>query len=91
MEQESLATELLHMVKMSARRWFIAFLVMVGVEIGTVAGFMWYISRPTEEETAISQEMEDVDDSKATQIIGGDYNGENETNQKNLQEESNEK
>lgn len=49
MDNESLATELLHELKTSAKRWFIAFLVMVGLEIATVTGFMWYISLPTEE------------------------------------------
>ena len=43
MENTTLATELLHELKASARRWFIAFLVMVGLEIITVAGFLWYV------------------------------------------------
>ena len=50
-QTETLATELLHEVKVSARRWFIAFCIMVFVEIATIAGFLWYISLPAEEYT----------------------------------------
>ena len=79
-EQQTLATELLHEVKMSARRWFIAFLVMIIVEIITIVGFLWYITLPANEViTEYSQEMEDVKNSTATQMIGGNYNGKNET------------
>lgn len=81
MNEESLATELLHEVKRSAKRWFIAFLVMVIVELITIAGFLWYITLPTEESSIeFSQEMDDIEDSTATQMIGGDYNGKDETN-----------
>lgn len=50
-QQESLATELLHEVKSQAKRWFIAFCIMVVMEIATIAGFLWYISLPVEEYT----------------------------------------
>ena len=73
MTEQSLATELLHEVKLSARRWFIAFLVMVIVEVGTIVGFMWYISLPVEETTyTYDQNVEEVDGSMVRQIIGGD-------------------
>jgi len=49
MEHETLATELLHEIKASAKRWFIAFLVMCFLEIATILGFLYYISLPTEE------------------------------------------
>lgn len=57
MNEQNLATELLHEIKSSAKRWFIAFLVMVGVEIVTIAGFIWYISLPVEE-YAIEQDAD---------------------------------
>ena len=44
MENEKLATELLHELKASSRRWFYAFVVMTVLEICTIAGFLWYIS-----------------------------------------------
>ena len=73
MTEQSLATELLHEVKLSARRWFIAFLVMVIVEVGTIIGFMWYISLPVEETIyTYYQNVEEVEGSTVRQIIGGD-------------------
>lgn len=74
MDTMNLATELLHEVKMSAKRWFIAFCVMVLIECATIAGFLWYLSLPTEEVTVES------DDGNANYIgrdLRGDlYNGE---------------
>lgn len=84
---DNLATELLHEVKQSAKRWFIAFLVMVVLEIVTVAGFLWYITLPVEE-YSYEQEIEDIDNSDIRQIIGGDYSSETESN---LQTQSGEK
>lgn len=54
----TLATEILGELKASARRWFIAFLVMIAIEVATIAGFIWYISLPVEQE---SVEMENED------------------------------
>lgn len=70
----TLATEIFKELKASAKRWFIAFLVMLCLEFATVASFIWYISLPTDE-SVTSQVAEDVDnDSIVTQHIGGDYN-----------------
>ena len=75
MDNETLATELLHEIKATSRRWFIAFCVMVGVEVATIAGFLWYISLPVEEYTEeYTQEAEDIDGSEVTQTIGGESN-----------------
>lgn len=74
-EGTTLATEIFQELKTSARRWFIAFLVMVGVEICTVAGFIWYISLPVDETVDIQN-----DDGNANYVggnlEGGIYNGE---------------
>ena len=76
---DKFATELLHEVKAQTKRWFIAFCVMVGLEIATIAGFMWYISLPVDEVTTTTdQTIEDVDSGNITQI-GGDSIGESET------------
>ena len=88
MDNETLATELLKEVKASAKRWFIAFCIMIGLELATIIGFMWYISLPIEEVTTSYEQ--DADDSSRNLIIGGDYNGETESNQE-TQEKSNEK
>lgn len=72
MDNETLATELLHEIKASSKRWFIAFCIMVGVELATIAGFLWYVSLPIEEYTdEYTQEIEDIDNSEITQTIGG--------------------
>lgn len=78
--EHSLAYELLVELKHSAKRWFIAFCVMVCLEIGTIFGFMWYISLPVEEleEYDYDQKMDNIKDSNIKQVIG-DYNGESET------------
>ena len=65
MNEESLATELLGEVKASARRWFIAFCIMIGLEIATIAGFMWYISLPVEETSA----QEPVEEPEVTEPV----------------------
>lgn len=67
--KETLATELLTELKRQSRRWFIAFLIMIGVEVATIGSFLWYISLP----------IEDVKvESTATghaNYIGNDLNG----------------
>lgn len=75
-EEMTLATEILAEVKASARRWFIAFIIMVIIEAATIAGFLWYISLPVDETVSVEN-----DDGNAN-YIGGDldggiYNGEN--------------
>ena len=65
---DTLAGELLHELKLSARRWFIAFCIMVALELATIGGFMWYISLPADELTIES------DDGNAN-YIGNDLNG----------------
>lgn len=68
-EGTTLATEIFKELKASARRWFIAFLIMIGVEICTIAGFLWYLSLPTEE-YYVDQDTDAGGDNYA---VGGDY------------------
>ena len=73
MDDKTLATELLHEIKASAKRWFIAFCIMVGLEIATVVGFLWYISLPIDEvATTYEQSVDNIDDSDIEQNIGVD-------------------
>lgn len=65
----TLATEILLELKASARRWFIAFLVMVVIEAATVAGFLWYISLPTDEVVTVEN------DEGNANYVGGDIAG----------------
>lgn len=75
-EGMTLATEILAEVKASARRWFIAFIIMIIIEVATIAGFLWYISLPVDETVSVEN-----DDGNANYIgrdlDGGIYNGEN--------------
>lgn len=67
-EGQTLATEMLKEVQRSAKRWFIAFLIMIVLEAMTVAGFLWYISLPVDE---VSIE----NDEGNTNYVGGNLNG----------------
>lgn len=68
MDQMTLATEMLHELKASSKRWFTAFCVMVGLEIATIAGFLWYVSLPVDEVTVES-------DGGNANYIGNDLEG----------------
>lgn len=68
MDDDKLATELLCEVKAGSKRWFIAFCIMVVLELLTIGGFVWYISLPTEE-VAIENESGNAN------YIGNDMNG----------------
>lgn len=81
MENETLATELLKELKASAKRWFIAFCITVGLELATIIGFMWYISLPTED---ISVENSDGN----ANYIGNDMNGDINNGESDSKEES---
>jgi len=71
MENETLATEMLHELKSNGRRWFIAFLVVLMLWFATIGAFLWYISLPVDE-TSVEQYAEGNDNS----FVGiGDMNG----------------
>lgn len=69
-EGMTLATEIFQELKASARRWFIAFIAMCCLEVGTISGFVWYISLPVDTE----QVTVDNEDGNAN-YIGDDLNG----------------
>ena len=82
MEEERLATELLKEVKAQAKRWFIAFCIMIGLEVLTITSFMLYLYFTTPEEettTTTTQTVDDIKDGAITQI-GGDSYGEGYSN-----------
>lgn len=64
----TLASELLHELKATSKRWFIAFCIMVVLEFATIAGFMWYMSLPVDELTIENE-------SGNANYIGNDLNG----------------
>lgn len=71
-EHITLATELLHEVKATSKRWFIAFCVMVIVEIATISGFLWYLSLPVENYDYTIQDMNEVSGNNTTQNVNVD-------------------
>lgn len=68
-EGTTLATEILQELRASARRWFIAFIIMLVVEIATVAGFLRYLSLPVDETVTVEN------DEGNANYIGGDVSG----------------
>jgi len=74
----TLASELISELKATSKRWFIAFCVMVGLEIATIAGFIWYISLPVEETTSTQEVDQDTNGGGNNTFVGGDSNGKTE-------------
>ena len=74
-EGKTLATEILAELKASAKRWFIAFIIMLCLELATIGGFLWYISLPVDEMMEIEN-----DDGNAN-YVGGDVDGNINNNQ----------
>ena len=73
-QEMKLATELMHELKMTSKRWFIAFLVVLGLWFATIGAFIWYISLPVEEATS-TEIAQEADDDSYNQIVGGDFVG----------------
>lgn len=77
MENQTLATELMKELTLSAKRWFFAFIVMVILEICTIGGFMWYLSLPIDEVTV---ENEDGNANYVgNDVMGAIYNGKSDS------------
>ena len=68
-EGTTLATEILQELRASARRWFLAFIIMLCIEIATVGGFLWYLSLPVDETVTVEN------DEGNANYIGGDVSG----------------
>ena len=68
---ETMATELLKELKASAKRWFVAFVIMIVLEITTIGVFMYYIHSTAVDEYEITQEIMDseIDSSTVTQKV----------------------
>lgn len=83
MDNETLASEILHELKASCKRWFIAFIIVLVLWFATIGVFIWYISLPVEfTDVSIDQVQTDVDRSY-NQVIGGDYDGYEQTDSSN--------
>lgn len=71
--EERFATELLQEVKASAKRWFIAFIVVLCLWFATIGAFVWYISLPVA--VTENQVEQQSDNNSSNYVVGGDYNG----------------
>ena len=71
METQTLATELLHELKASAKRWFIIAVIELFVILAMAGGFVWYLSLPIEEEVVTVES----DDNGNANYIGNDVTG----------------
>ena len=71
--------ELLHEVKLQAKRWFIAFCVVIGLECITIMGFITYISLPIDDVIVTQESDGNSQNNYSNSIIGGNNYG-SETN-----------
>ena len=68
MSADTLASELLHEQKANFKRLFVVLLVVIGLWFATIAGFVVYLSLPSEEVIV-------ENDSGNANYIGDDLNG----------------
>lgn len=73
----NLASEILTELKASARRWFIAFCIMVVLETLTIAGFIWYISVSTKVNDVQIENTDGYANYIGHNLLGELYNGKN--------------
>ena len=74
-EAQTLATELLHELKASAKRWFIIAIIELFIILSMAGGFIWYLSLPVEDEV-VSVESEDGNANYVgNDMTGAIYNG----------------
>lgn len=81
--EDTLATELMKELKLSSRRWFIAFIIALVFWFTTIGIFLWYISLPVEEVTIENDDGDASYIGNNNSIVGGLQNG----NKDNGQEE----
>lgn len=85
-EAQTLATELLHELKASAKRWFIIAVIELFIILGIAGGFILYLSLPVEDEI-VTLESEDgnanyVGNDMTGAIYNGTSNGKKDTQSK---------
>lgn len=75
MEEQTLATELLHELKISAKRWFIIAIIELIIILSLCGGFIWYLSLPIDE-SVVTLESEDGNANYVgNDVTGAIYNG----------------
>ena len=71
-EKDSLASELLHLVKTQARRWFIAFIVVLIMLFATNLAWLYAWNLPSEESTSESYDIQSEDKGISLEQIAED-------------------
>ena len=79
-QETSLATELLHELKASARRWFVVAIIEL-IVITVLIILLFVMPAEITEEYTYDQAIEEIEDSDIVQRIGNDYgNSETDSN-----------
>lgn len=86
MEEDKFASELLAEVKRQSRRWFIAFILMVGLEVVTVAWFTLPTEETTKQVTVDGDENGNANYFDSNEIGGDLNNGEGSRNDSDKEE-----
>ena len=83
MDNETLATEMIREIRATSKRWFIAFLVTLGLWFATIIGFILYEYYSLPVEDTVTVENDDCNANYIGNDMNGDlYNGEDNTEEK---------
>ena len=74
-EVQTLATELLHELKASAKRWFIIAVIELFIILGIAGVFIWYLSLPVEDEIVTLESEDGNANYVGNDMTGAIYNG----------------
>lgn len=67
---DNLATEMLRELKANAKRWFIAFVIVLALWFFTIGLFIAYLNQPVEETITYTQDADSEGNSSINQQIG---------------------
>ena len=77
------ASEMLHILKVQNKRLFIIWLVTFVAFIGLLGYTLWLLNDIGVETTTTSQEINDVESIDNSNLVNGDYNGEDKADKNN--------
>lgn len=75
MENQTLATELLKELSLTARRWFIIAVIELIIILSMAGGFIWYLSLPVEDEVVTLESADGNANYIGNDLTGAIYNG----------------
>ena len=83
MEEQSFALDLLRDYKKQNKRQFIVILVILTMWFVTIGYLVYVLNDIGVEATTTSQEINDVESIDNSNLVNGDYNGEDKTDENN--------